>query len=341
MKIALYYSNSDIRISEIPYPDFSERELVVKIKACGICGSDLMEWYRKDRVPLVLGHEVAGVVDKVGKEVKDFKEGDRIIVAHHVPCGKCHYCIFGNETVCETLRKTNIYPGGFSQFARIPEMNVEKGLFLIPVDLSFEEATFAEPVGCVLRAQRKLRIMPGNSVVVIGSGISGILHIQLAKLFGAGPIIASDINEWRMELAIRFGADFAFYPEELQNGIRKALGGELADIVILCASSISAFELSLKIVNRAGRILFFAPSEPGSKLSISINDLFWRNDTLITTSYAASPSDYSLALKLVHLKKVNVKDMITHVFGIDEIQKGFTLMSKQKGVLKVIIKPNG
>lgn len=340
MKVALYYSNSDVRISEIPYPDFSERELVVKIKACGICGSDLMEWYRKDRVPLVLGHEIAGVVDKVGKEVKDFKEGDSIIVAHHVPCGKCHYCIFGNETVCETLRRTSIYPGGFSQFARIPEINVEKGLFLIPGDLSFEEATFAEPLACVLRAQRKLGIIPGSSVVVIGSGISGILHIQMAKLLGAGPIIASDINEWRMELATRFGADFTFYPEELQNGIRKALGGELADIVVLCASSISAFELSLKIINRAGKILFFAPSEPGSKLSIPINDLFWRNDTLITTSYAASPSDYSLALKLISLKKVNVKDMITHVLEIDEIQKGFTLMSKQEDSLKVIIKPN-
>lgn len=340
MKVALYYSNSDVRISEIPYPDFSERELVVKIKACGMCGSDLMEWYRKDRVPLVLGHEIAGVVDKVGKEVKDFKEGDRIIVAHHVPCGKCHYCIFGNETVCETLRRTSIYPGGFSQFARIPEINVEKGIFLIPGNLSFEEATFAEPLACVLRAQRKLGIIPGSSVVVIGSGISGILHIQMAKLLGTGPIIASDINEWRMEIATRFGADFTFYPEELQNGIRKALGGELADIVILCASSISAFELSLKIINRAGKILFFAPSEPGSKLSISINDLFWRNDTLITTSYAASPSDYSLALKLVSLNKVNVKDMITHVLEIDEIQKGFTLMSKQEDSLKVIIKPN-
>ncbi len=143
-----------------------------------------------------------------------------------------------------------------------------------------------------------------------------------------------------MELASRFGADFTFYPKELQNGIKKVLGNELADIVILCASSVSAFELSLEIINRAGKILFFAPSEPGAKLSIPINDLFWRNDTLITTSYAASPSDYSLALKLIHLKKVNVKDMITHVLEIDEIQKGFALMSKQEGSLKVIIKPN-
>jgi len=339
MKVALYYSNSDIRISEVPYPDFSDRELVVRIEACGICGSDLMEWYRKDRVPLVLGHEIAGVVDKVGREVKNFKEGDRVIVAHHVPCGKCHYCIYGNETVCETLRKTNIYPGGFSQFARIPEINVEKGLFLIPEDLSFEEATFSEPLGCVLRAQRKIGIMPGNSVVVIGSGISGILHIQMARLYGAGPIIASDISEGRMFLASKFGADFTFHPDELEKGVKKVLGGELADIVILCASSISAFDLSLRIINRAGKILLFAPSEPGSKISISINDLFWRNDTLITTSYAASPFDYSLALRLIHLKKVNVKEMITHVLGIDEIQEGFDLMGKGES-LKVIIKPN-
>ncbi len=340
MKVALYYSNSDLRISEIPYPEISDREVVVKIEACGICGSDLMEWYRKDRIPLVLGHEIAGIVHKVGREVEDFKEGDRVVVAHHVPCGKCHYCIKGNETVCETLRKTNIYPGGFSQFARIPEINVKKGLFKIPEEVSFESATFAEPLGCVLRAQRKLGIMPGNSVVVIGSGISGILHIQMAKLFGAGPIIASDINERRMEQALKFGADQVFYPHELEKGVRSTLKNELADVVILCASSISAIELSFKIINRAGKILFFAPSEPEAKISISINEVFWRNDTLLTTSYAASPSDYFIALRLIHLEKVNVKDMITHVLGIDEIQRGFDLMSKPEGSLKVIIKPN-
>ncbi len=340
MKVALYYSNSDLRISDIPYPEISEREVVVKIEACGICGSDLMEWYRKDRVPLVLGHEIAGIIDKAGKEVKDFEEGDKVVVAHHVPCGKCHYCINGNETVCETLRKTNIYPGGFSQFTRIPEINVEKGLFEIPDGLSFESSTFAEPLGCVMRAQRKLGIMPGNSIVVIGSGISGILHIQMAKLYGAGPIIASDINEWRMEKALKFGADYVFHPDELEKGIKAILKDALADVVILCASSISAIELSFKIINRAGKILFFAPSEPGAKISIPINELFWRNDVLLTTSYAASPSDYSLALRLIHLGKINVKDMITHVFGIDDIQKGFDLMGKGENSLKVIIKPN-
>lgn len=339
MKVAFYYSNNDLRIAEVPFPDFSDREVIVKIEACGICGSDLMEWYRKDRVPLVLGHEIAGVVDRVGREVKDYKEGDRVVVAHHVPCGRCHYCINGNETVCETLRKTNIYPGGFSQFARIPEINVEKGLFKIPEDLSFEFATFAEPLGCVLRAQRKLGIKPGNNVIVIGAGISGILHIQMAKLFGAGPIIASDINEWRMEQALKFGADYVFHPEKLEKEIRKIMSSELADIVIICVSATSAIELSFKIINRAGKILFFAPSEPGAKISVSINELFWRNDTVLTTSYAASPADYSIALRLIHLGKVNVKDMITHTFGLDEIQKGFNTMEKGEG-LKVIIKPN-
>ncbi|MGQ9617582.1 MAG: alcohol dehydrogenase catalytic domain-containing protein [Candidatus Aminicenantia bacterium] len=340
MKIALYYSNSDIRISEIPYPEISEREVAVEIQACGICGSDLMEWYRKDKVPLVLGHEIAGEIDRVGKEVKNFSEGERVVIAHHVPCGSCHYCIMGNETVCETLRKTNIYPGGFSQFAKIPEINVEKGLFKIPEELSFEEATFAEPLGCVLRAQRKIGIKHANSVVVIGSGISGLLHIQLAKLSGAGPIIASDTVEWRMEKALRFGADFAFYPSELEKNLKKILSGELADILIVCAGSRSAIELSFKLINRAGKILFYAPSEPGFEIKIPFNEIFWKNDTLLTTSYAASPSDYAIALSLIHQKRVDVKNMITHVLSLDEIKKGFEIMAKSQDSLKVIVKPN-
>ncbi len=323
MKAALYFNNSDLRISEFPYPDFSEVEVVVRIEACGICGSDLMEWYRKDKVPLVLGHEISGIIDKKGEKVKKFKKGDRVVIAHHVPCGKCHYCIYGHETVCETLMKTNIYPGGFAQFAKIPEINVEKGLFLIPEGVSLEEATFAEPLGCVLRAQAKLGIKPGNSMVIIGSGISGILHIQMAKLYGAGPIIASDLSEWKMSQALQFGADHAIHPEEIEREIRKILNGELADIVVISASSKSAIELAFKLVNRAGKILFFAPAEPDAKIMLLINDIFWRKDTLITSSYAASPHEYSLALRLIQLKKVNVKDMITHVFGLMEIQKGF------------------
>ncbi len=340
MKAALYFNNSDLRISEFPYPEFSEKEVVVRIEACGICGSDLMEWYRKDKVPLVLGHEISGIIDKKGEKVKKFMKGDRVVIAHHVPCGKCHYCIYGHETVCETLMKTNIYPGGFSQFAKIPEINVEKGLFLIPEGVSMEEATFAEPLGCVLRAQGKLGVKPGNSMVIIGSGISGILHIQMAKLYGAGPIIASDLSEWKMSQALRFGADYALHPEELEKEIRKILNGELADTVVISASSKSAMELAFKLVNRAGKILFFAPAEPDEKIMLPINDIFWRKDILITSSYAASPHEYSLALRLIQLKKVNVKDMITHVFSLMEIQKGFELMSKSENSLKIIIKPN-
>ena len=154
MRTAVYYSNSDIRIEERPRPKIGEGELLVKIEASGICGTDCLEWYRIGRIPLVLGQEIAGVVVEAGKGVKNFKVGDRVSASHHVPCGECRFCLDGHETTCDTLRKTNFDPGGFSEFVRIPKINVEKGTYLLPKDLSFEEATFIEPLACVLRGQR-------------------------------------------------------------------------------------------------------------------------------------------------------------------------------------------
>jgi L-iditol 2-dehydrogenase len=299
-----------------------------------------MEWYRIDRAPLVLGHEIAGEVVEVGEGVEAYQVGDRVTVAHHVPCNTCRYCLSGSPTVCDTLRRTNFDPGGFAEFVRLPAINVDRGVFLIPGGLSYEEATFTEPLACILRGQRRAGFKPGQSVLVIGSGISGLLHIKLARASGAGLIVAVDINDYRLKAAEKFGADAAigagdFTPECL----RELNEGRLADLVIVCAGVVSAVEQALKSVERGGTVLFFAPTGPGITVPLSINDFFWRNDVTLTTSYAGSPADYAEALEIISAGRVTVKDMITHRLTLVETGLGFKLVAEADESIKVIIEP--
>jgi len=197
----MYYKNSDIRVEEMPTPQIGRGEILLKSLACGICGSDVMEWYRIHKAPLVLGHEATGEIVEIGEDVTRFKKGDRVFVSHHVPCNTCHYCLNGHHTVCDSLRSTNFDPGGFAEYVRVPAINVDRGVSVLPDNMSLEDGTFIEPLACVVRGQRVARIEPGQTVVIIGSGMSGLLHILLARSLGAGKIIATDISEYRMEMA--------------------------------------------------------------------------------------------------------------------------------------------
>jgi L-iditol 2-dehydrogenase len=336
----MYYSNNDVRVEEMPTPQIGRGELLVRVEASGICGSDVMEWYRIDRAPLVLGHEIAGEVVAVGEGVDRYKEGDRITVAHHVPCNTCHYCLSGHHTVCDTLRQTNFDPGGFAEYVRLPAINVDRGVFLLPEEVSFEDATFTEPVACVLRGQRMARLQLGQSVLVIGSGIAGLLHVQLACALGAGHVVATDIAHYRLEAARRFGADAAFHADEdVPARLRQSNDGRLADLVIVCTGAMPAIAQALESVERGGTVLFFAPTEPGVTIPISVNDLFFRNDITLTTSYAGSPADYTAALELIRSRRVPVGEMITHRLSLAEAELGFQLVADAQESIKVIIEP--
>ena len=153
-----------------------------------------MEWYRIKKAPLVLGHEIAGEIVEVGTGVESFKKGDRVFVSHHVPCGECRYCRDNNETVCDTLHSTNYSPGGFSEYIRVPSINVLNGTFILPDEVSCEEGVFIEPLACVVRGQRRAEMKAGKSVLVIGSGLSGILHVQMARILGAWSIVSTAIS---------------------------------------------------------------------------------------------------------------------------------------------------
>jgi L-iditol 2-dehydrogenase len=314
--------------------------MIMKVEASGICGSDVMEWYRIKKAPLVLGHEVAGEVVETGEGVENFKVGDRIVAAHHVPCNTCRYCLTGHQTACETLRRTNFDPGGFAQYIRLPAINVDRGVFLIPDEMSYAKATFHEPLGCVLRALRKARFQAGQNVLVLGSGIAGILMIHAARELRAGRILATDPVPFRRDMAKRFGADEAVHPEDDPVASFMAMtGGRKADLVFIGAAAEGAQSQALESAERGGVILFFALPDPEVRVSFSVTDFFGRNDRTLTTSYGASPYDSWIALELMRSPAIRVDVMITHSLPLSDTAQGFLLVERAQDSMKVIIEP--
>jgi len=336
----MYYNNKDVRVEEIPVPKIGPGELLVKVYASGICGSDVMEWYRIKKAPRVLGHEMTGEIVEVGEGVRNYKKGDRVFVSHHVPCNKCYYCLKGSHTACETLHKTNYDPGGFAEYIRIPEINVDRGVYLLPAGMSYEEGTFIEPLACVVRGQRLARLRPGQTVLVIGSGMSGLIHIKLARSLGVGRIIATDITEYRLKAAERFGADAVINAkDDVQKRLLELNENRFADVVIVCAGSLKASTEALKCIDKGGTALFFAVPEPETMVPVAMNDM-WRNEIKLMTSYGASPLDLEIAINLMKNKRIVLNDMITHRLSFDECRLGFHLVADAKESIKVIFEPH-
>ncbi len=339
MRVAMYYNNSDVRLEELPIPEIGPGELMVKVIASGICGSDVMEWYRTRKAPLVLGHEIAGEVVEVGEGTEHYNVGDRVFVSHHIPCNTCHYCLRGHHTACETLHTTNYDPGGFAEFIRVPRLNVDRGVFLLPEELTFEDGVFIEPLACVIRGQRIANLQPGQSVLILGSGISGLLHLLLARTLGAGRILMSDVNEYRLLTAKEFGADAVMNARDDVPSRTLQINDRLADLVIVCTGAPAAFTQALRSVDRGGTVLCFATTEPGIELSVPIND-FWRNEIKLIPSYGNSPLDAMEAIELIRAGRIDVNKMITHRLTLEEAGLGFQLVAGAKECIKVIIEPH-
>lgn len=339
MRAAMYYANDDVRITDLPKPTIGPGEILVRVKASGICGSDVMEWYRKPKAPLVLGHEIAAVVEEIGAGVDRVKVGDRVFVSHHVPCGHCRYCLAGHETVCDTLRTTNFDPGGFSEFVRVPSINVKHGVFPLPREISDDEGTFVEPLACVIRGQRLAGFRPGGTVLVIGSGVAGLLHVKLAKASGAARVMATDVVDYRKEAARKAGADVVVDGrEDVPLRVREANDGQLADFVVTCTGAPSAIAQGLASADRGGIVLFFAPTDPAAKVEIPFNGL-WREEVTMTSSYGGSPRDIKGAIELLAGRRVVVADLITHILPLAEAARGFRLVAEARDSIKVILRP--
>ena len=340
MKVGMYYNNSDVRVEEMPVPQIGPDELLVKVYASGICGSDILEWYRVKKAPSVLGHELAGEVVAAGEEVEGYAVGERVTVTHHVPCNTCHYCLGGHHTACETLHTTTFYPGGFAQYVRIPAINVDRGVLPLPHEVSYEEGSFVEPLGTVVRGATRAGIGPGDSMLILGCGIAGLLHVKMARALGASRIIATDLNEFRREAAAHRGADHVLDArEDVPARVREVNDGRLVDKVIICAGALSAAEQALQCVDRGGVVLFFAVPKPGETVAVDFNPM-WRDDMTFMSSYAAARWDLATALELIRSQRVVVSDMITHRLSLEEIGEGFRLASAGERCLKVVIEPN-
>jgi L-iditol 2-dehydrogenase len=348
MKAAVYYKNSDIRVEDIEDVKVDQGELKIQIQACGICGSDVMEWYRIKRAGRpggigAFGHECTGTIAEIGQGVDPkWKVGDRVVVTHHIPCNTCDACIHGHTTACKMLQTTKFKHayGAYAEYVVLPAANVDRGIMRLPESVGFDEGTFVEPLGSVLRGQRWARVGDAKSVLIIGAGLSGLLHVQTAKLNGAGLIAVSDINDDRLKLAERFGANATIRASEnVPEKMKQLNHGWGADIVIMTAPVPVCVKQSLEAVAPGGLILFFAPTNPDVNSEINIWNL-WQKEVTITHSYGADFRDLHTALTWIETGKINVKDMITHVFPLKKTAEGFMLTAQPKdGSLKAIIHP--
>lgn len=335
---AVLLENGRVVIKEVPKPTIQEKgDVIVKMKACGVCGTDVEKicgQYTASQP--ILGHEPAGIIDE--SSVDFLKPGQRVFAHHHVPCYECYYCTHGSPTMCPYYRKTNIYPGGFAEYFRVPAWNVLRGgILVLPDNVSFDEGAFIEPLATVIRAQRRVKVNRGDSVLVVGAGPMGLLHVMMAKVNGASTVITSDVADFRVDFATKVGADYSLnarktnVPEE----VKRLTDGRGVDIAIIASGSPSAIVSGLMSVRKGGYVLLFGVPYKGTILNYDISELL-NNEISIITSNAAVEEDTKEALKVISEKKIDVTKLITHKFRIDEFNEAVRV-AKEGNAIKVII----
>jgi L-iditol 2-dehydrogenase len=326
MKAALWYNNKDLRIEEREKPKPYGKDLLVKIYSCGICGSDVVEWYRLPRAPLIPGHEFGGEVVDTGPDQKEYKIGDRVFAAPKVGCGECKYCRKGHHSICPNIDAR--LEGAFAEYVLVPDQLVDAAVFRLPDTMSYDEATFIEPLACSYRAQKFAGVRKGDRVLVIGCGMSGLLHVKLAVHAGA-EVTATDINDNRLTYAANYGAT------PVNAG--KKIKGKF-DVVLLCAAALPAFEVAWESADLGGVVVLFTVPAPGKQVVVPVND-FWRKEIKIIHSYYCGPDDLKAAFDLISGKKISVEEMVTHRFPLEKIQEGYRLVTEAGKSIKVIINP--
>jgi L-iditol 2-dehydrogenase len=340
MLVAKYYYRDEVRVEEVSRPEIGPEEILVKVFASGICGSDLMEWRWRGKTPLVLGHEVTGKIAKTGEKVEKYKVGERVFVSRYVPCNTCDFCLKGEPTTCATFQQSDYFPGGLAEYIKVPALNVDRGVFLLPPEISFEEGVFIEPLACAIRAQRKVGFISGGSVLILGCGVAGLLHLLLASISGASRIIATDIWPSRLEKALDLGAAAVIYGQaDLPRRVQEENNYRPIDLVIICTSALPAFSQAFECVAPGGTVLCFAPPGPKTTLQFPLYHL-WQKNVKIIASSGYSPSEILPAIELLQTKKIPVQQIISHRLPLEKTAMGFQLVAEAKKCLKVIIKPN-
>jgi L-iditol 2-dehydrogenase len=331
----LLSSGGRLAPADLPRPKAGAGELLLHLRGCGLCGSDIAKLAdAAARAPAVLGHEVVGDVVEVGDGARGFTAGDRVVAAHHVPCGDCHYCRRASESMCRAFKESNLDPGGFAEFVRVPAANVRAATFRVPDHLSDEEASFVEPLACCLRAVERARVQPGDTAIVVGLGSIGCLFVQLFARAGAA-VIGVDQDTARVELARRFGGAAAI-PAEAMALARQASGGRGADHVMITGGAAGVLPWAVDAVRDGGTLHYFAGGG-GEALPVALEKLYHRELT-ITTTYSSSPATLARAFWLIAAGKVDVEGLVSHRMPLERLAEGVDLMRRRQA-LKVYVTP--
>jgi L-iditol 2-dehydrogenase len=342
VKAAVAYGGDTIRLEEWPSPSPGAGELVVRVRACGLCGSDLAKLFQhKLSGPTVLGHEIAGEVVKVGAGVSRFREGDRVVVAHHVPCYACHYCRHGNDSMCRSFKQSNLRPGGFAEEVLVPAEHVKSTALPLPASLSYEQGSFTEPLACCLRSLRRWQLQPGDVVLIVGLGAMGLLMAQLVHAHH-GRALGIELDAHRLSFAARIGvpavcsvADAASLTALLDEWTE----GRGCDVVVLTAGGGATVQQALGWVRDGGIITLFGNLSPQPPAQFDPNLLYYREITL-HGSYSPAPRDLVHALRLLESRAVEVEPLITHRLPLAQLAQAVALARTRQAV-KAIINPHG
>jgi L-iditol 2-dehydrogenase len=337
MKAALARSLDDIEVVDMPVPEPGEGEIVVAMKAVGICGSDLTPWYVAQKAPAVLGHEPAGVVAEIGRGVKGFRVGDRVFVHHHAACGRCHFCVRGESVMCPDWKPNRLHPGGLAEFVRVEAAAVRTDTWKLPETLSFEDATLIEPVACAVKAVARGHVRPGDLAAVVGLGSNGVLLGLLAREAGAEAVLGSDPDPGRRRHAERLGFDRVIDPSgDLARAAQEMTNGRGADAVFVLPTAEEAFTAALAAAAPAGRVVFYSPIEPGTVWPLVPHAAYLRDLTL-RFSYSCGPEEIRAAISLIGRGAVRADRVVTHRIPLARADEAFRLARSRGDVLKVVV----
>lgn len=340
MKAAFVGDRSSVEVKDIPIPKIEQGTILVRMRACGLCGSDLEKIYGEYGMRSgKLGHEPAGEIVSIGGQVSDFIEGDRVFVHHHVSCSSCYYCLHGSSTMCSLYQKSNIDPCGLSELFLVPQYNIEHGALLkLPNSLTFEAASFIEPLACCLRAINKSKIQFGDNIAIFGAGPTGLMLAALARYRGAGNIALVDYNKFRLDFAKKFG-DFEVLNAEdpmLTDTILHSTEKRGADIVIVATGNAAAFQNGLKVTRKGGTLLLFGVPSKHAELSLNLSSIY-ANEVSILPSYAASEIDTNLSLKILAEGRIKIRGLVTHRYTIDQIAEAVREAHEATDAMKVLV----
>jgi L-iditol 2-dehydrogenase len=345
MRAGVYRGKGRVVVETIPVPEIGEGEVLFRVAACGICGTDIKKiQHGYVAPPQILGHELAGTVVKIGAGVKKFKPGDRVTSFHHVPCEACFYCELKLFSQCAGYKKTGLTAGfdpnggGFAEFVRAMPWVVERGMIALPPDVTFEDATFIEPVNTCLKAVRKARVAPGETVLVIGQGPIGMLLMLLAKYEGA-EVSTSDPMPGRRAASVRFGAKESFDPAgvKLTDEMRRRTSGRGADAVLVAVPNPSLVPEALAIARPGGRVLLFAHNDPVTQLDFPAAAVGVEEKEILG-SYSASAEDQEESAALVFERRLPIRELISDRFPLERIADALALAAKPAdNTLKVVI----